>query len=228
MMSRPKAYYEYNRIQRALPATEDDPTTPEDEGAIIPKWIKAYSPLQIGKGSFLTPDLPHMRMKQQIEGLFNPLKLMGQVNPIVRVPVELFVSKRQLGLDVGNFKKTADVRGYEKYIWQLLRDMKMYGLIDRDEETGDYLMHAGVSYAIEQAAVPLQQINRLTGGRTGGKESLNERWASSVWNWFGIPYRGVGLQQEESELISRNFNVNKLKQEIEKQIRIEKDYSSTP
>lgn len=229
MMSRPKAYYEYNKIQQAFPTAEDDPSTPNvDEGAIIPKWIKAYGPLQIGKGSFLTPDLPHMRMKQQIENLFNPVKLIGQVNPIVRVPIEVFVSKRQLGLDVGNFKKNADVRGYEKYIWQLLRDLKMYGLIDRDEETGDYLMHAGVSYAIEQAAVPLQQINRLTGGRTGGKESLNERWASSVWNWFGIPYRGVGTQQEESELISRNFAVDKLSQELEKKLRIEKDYSSKP
>jgi hypothetical protein len=228
MMSRPKAYYEYNKVQQAFPVVEDDPTTDEVEGMVVPKWMRPYGPLQIGAGSLLTPDLPHLRMKQQIGNLLNPIKLIGQTTPLVRVPIEVFVSKRQLGLDVGTFKKTADVNGYEKYIWQLLRDLKMYGLIDRDEETGDFLMHAGVSYAIEQAAVPLQQINRLTGGRSGGKANLNERWASSVWNWFGIPYRGVGPQQAESELVGRNYAVDELEKKLEKKLRIEKDYSSTP
>jgi hypothetical protein len=106
--------------------------------------------------------------------------------------------------------------------------LKQYDLIDRDEETGEYLMHAGVSYVIEQALVPLQQINRLTGGWTGGKANLEERWLSSVLNWFGIPYQGVGPQQEKSELIRRSFELKDLEEKLKKKERIEKDYSSKP
>lgn len=228
MMSRPKAYYEYSRVQETFKPVEDDPTTSQVEGMTVPKWMRPYNPLQIGDSSLLTPDLPHLRMKQQIENLFNPLKLVGQTTPLVRVPVELFIAKRQLGIDVGPFKQKAETRGYEKYVWNLLNDLHMYGLIDRDPKTGDYLMHAGVSYAIEQAVVPLQQINRLSGGWTGGKANLGERWASNVWNWFGIPYRGVGPEQTKSEIVGRNFSLNDLKKELEKQQRIKKNYSSTP
>jgi hypothetical protein len=76
--------------------------------------------------------------------------------------------------------------------------------------------------------VPLQQVNRLSGGFTGGKANLNERWLSSVLNWFGIPYQGIGEGQEKAELIRRGFNIQALEDELEKKQRIEKDYSSTP
>jgi hypothetical protein len=166
-------------------------------------------------------------MRNQLEGLFTA-KAAGNLTPMLRVPIEVFLAKRQLGLDVGPFKTKAEVRGYEKYVAMLLKEMKMYSLIDRDEKTGDYLMHAGVSYVIEQALVPLQQINRLTGGWTGGKANLNERWLSSVLNWFGIPYQGVGPEQEQSELIRRSFGLKDLEEQLKKKERIEKDYSSKP
>jgi len=227
VMTRPKAYYQYEKLQNNFPVAIDDPNTPEDEGMIVPKWIMDYRPLQVGLGSVLRPDLPHQRMRNQLEGLFTA-KAAGNLTPMLRVPIEVFLAKRQLGLDVGPFKTKAEVRGYEKYVAMLLKEMKMYSLIDRDEKTGDYLMHAGVSYVIEQALVPLQQINRLTGGWTGGKANLNERWLSSVLNWFGIPYQGVGPEQEQSELIRRSFGLKDLEEQLKKKERIEKDYSSTP
>jgi len=150
------------------------------------------------------------------------------VTPTLRVPFEVFGAKRQLGIDVGPFKKDAEARGYEQYVAKFMAKLGMYKFIDRDPKTGDWLMHAGVSYIIEQALVPLQQINRLTGGWTGGKANLNERWLSSVLNWFGIPYQGIGPDQEKSELIRRDFNIKALEDELEKKQRIEKDYSSTP
>lgn len=227
IMTRPKAYYQYEKLQNNFGVTVDDPNTPEDEGIIVPKWVNDYRPLQVGLGSVLRPDLPHQRMRNQIEGLFG-LKAAGNLTPMLRVPIEVFYAKRQLGIDVGPFKKKAEVRGYEKYVAQLLKTLKQYELIDRDEKTGDWLMHGGVSYVIEQALVPLQQINRLSGGFTGGKANLNERWLSSVLNWFGIPYQGIGPEQENAELVRRSFELEKLKEEIAKKQRIEKDYSSKP
>jgi hypothetical protein len=227
VMTRPKGYYQYEKLQNNFPLAIDDPNTPEKEGMVIPKWIRDYRPLQVGIGSVLRPDLPHQRMRNQLENLFTP-KVAGNLTPLVRVPIEVFWAKRQLGLDVGPFKQRAEVRGYEKYVAELLKKLKQYDLIDRDEETGEYLMHAGVSYVIEQALVPLQQINRLTGGWTGGKANLEERWLSSVLNWFGIPYQGVGPQQEKSELIRRSFELKDLEEKLKKKERIEKDYSSKP
>lgn len=227
VMTRPKAYYQYEKLQNNFPVDIDDPNTPEDEGMVVPKWIMDYRPLQVGLGSVLRPDLPHQRMRNQLEGLLTP-KVAGNLTPVLRVPIELFWAKRQLGLDVGPFKERAETRGYEKYVAQLLKTLKQYQWIDRDEKTGEWLMHAGISYAIEQAVVPLQQVNRLTGGWTGGKANLNERWLSSVLNWFGIPYQGIGQQQEQSELIRRSFGLKNLEEELEKKIRIEKDYSSEP
>ena len=227
IMTRPKGYYQYEKLQNNFPLAIDDPNTPEDEGMVVPKWISDYRPLQVGLGSVLRPDLPHQRMRNQLESLLTP-KVAGNLTPVLRVPIELFWAKRQLGLDVGPFKQRAETRGYEKYVAQLLATLKQYDWIDRDEETGEWLMHAGVSYAIEQAVVPLQQVNRLTGGWTGGKANLEERWLSSVLNWFGIPYQGIGKQQERSELVRRSFGLNDLEEELKKKIRIEKDYSSKP
>jgi hypothetical protein len=214
MMNRPKAYYNYEKLREQFPIVEDDPTTKAKEGMILPAWLRPYKALGVGAGSLLRPELPHLRLGQQMSAFLSPNKLAGQANPIIKVPFELWKG-RQLGIEVGPFKPT-QARGYEVYVAKLMKLLTDYQYVSIDKETGDYIMPQQLSYIIEQALPPLAQINRLTGGFTGGKETLNERWLSSVSSWFGIPYQGVGATQEKAEVIRRQFEVKDFDKQLKK------------
>ena len=149
-----------------------------------------------------------------MSAFLSPNKLAGQANPLIKVPFELWKG-RQLGIEVGPFKPT-QARGYEIYVAKLMKLLTDYQYVSIDEKTGDYIMPQQLSYIIEQAFPPLAQINRLSGGLTGGKETLNERWLSSVASWFGIPYQGVGATQEKAEVIRRQFEVKDFDKQLKK------------
>jgi hypothetical protein len=76
-------------------------------------------------------------------------------------------------------------------------------------------MDPRVTYVIEQAIPPLAQAFRLSGGRLGGKETLQERWLSSVLNWFGVPYREIGEQQQRGEAIRRRYALEDFQKMLE-------------
>ena len=211
-ITHPKAYYEYNKVKSQLPIKEDDLSTTAKEGMILPAWMRTYGPMGVGAGSLLKPDLPQVRLSQQIQGFLDPTKLLGQTIPMVKVPIETYFLHRQTGLDVGPFKPT-EARGYEKYVAKLVQALSGNNYIKIDK-SNNITMPQEISYIIEQALPPLSQINRLTGGRTGGKDSLNERWLSSVLSWFGIPYQGIGNVQAYNEVRRREFDYQNLTKQL--------------
>jgi hypothetical protein len=203
MATRPKAYVQYERIKEEFPVNQD---------LMLPSWIQRSGPLGAGMGSVLTPDLPMVRLAQNLKDITTPSGLAGQMTPLLRVPFELWYGK-QVALDIPfGDKRTA--QGVESAVAKVLYSLTGTAYADYDAN-GKMMIDPRVTYVIEQAMPTLAQAFRLTGGKLGGKESLEERWIGNVLNWFGVPYRQIGEQQQRSEAINRQFKLKDLEKQLE-------------
>jgi hypothetical protein len=203
MATRPKAYVQYERIKEEFPVNED---------LMLPSWIQRSGPLGAGMGSVLTPDLPMVRLAQNLKDITTPSGLLGQATPLLRVPAELWLGK-QVALDIPfGDKRTA--QGVETAVAKVLYSLTGTAYADYDAN-GRIMIDPRVTYVIEQALPTLAQGFRVTGGKLGGKESLEERWIGNILNWFGVPYRQIGESQQRGEAINRQFKLKDLEKQLE-------------
>lgn len=128
---------------------------------------------------------------------------MGQSTPWLKLPAELYAG-RQLGIEVGPFKDKQTATGYQKPLAWIFAQAELTGLATYDTE-GNLLIDPRINHFIETMVPPLAQVNRLSGGRTGGKDTLEERMLSSWANYFGIPLRQVKENQQRSEIMRRKW-----------------------
>jgi hypothetical protein len=206
IIQRPKVYYEYERIRQEFPTNSEQ---------YIPKWIADQGPLGVAAGMVLTPDLPWTKLQKNMMDIANPVKLLGQASPVIKVPVETWLAKRQLGIDVGPFGADKATSGYvDGVVARLMEDLTGSWMTSRDKK-GNLLMDPRVIYTIEQALPPLAQAFRLSGGKLGGKDTLEERWRSSIFNWFGVPIREIGPDQQRGEVIRRRYAQKDLLKDLE-------------
>jgi hypothetical protein len=193
MTTRPKAYYEYQRLREEFP----------NETEFTPAWIQDRMPLGIGT-NLLTPDLPMVRLTQVVDSLTSPYGIVGQATPWLKLPIEVMYAKKQLGIEVGPFKDKQKATGYQEPLAWIFAQAEQTGMATYDKE-GNLLIDPRVNHFVETVLPPLAQLNRLTGGLTGGKDTLEERILSSWANWFGIPLRQVKEDQQRSEVMRRKW-----------------------
>jgi len=207
MVSRPKAYYEYQRFVDRFPLTVDDPTTEEREGVVLPKWLRGLKPAAAFGGFMFAPDMPHRKLQQQIEQFMNAKTVVSQMTPWVKAPIEVLLLGGQ-AFTGAKFKPT-EARGIEKAVATVLMALGGVGLVR--EIDGKLMMKQQVGYMFEQFIPPLAVLHRLSGGYTGGKETLNERWVTSVLSWFGIPLKQISQGQEENEFLRAGYELGDVK-----------------
>ena len=210
----PSAYAVYRRLKESSPVSDD---------IVMPKWLDDLGPMGVGgvnsEGGqwVVTPDLPMIRLENQIEQLTNPSKIIGQFSPVLKLPFELAAGK-QLGIDVGPFKdRPQPVQGFDKRVlYPLARFLGGDAWTGVDPETGEVLLDERLPYVAQNAWPVLAQMNRITGGATGGKLSYEERQLGNIFNWFGIPFRYVGPRQQESEAFGRVMNTTDFLSDLQK------------
>ena len=203
MMTRPKAYIQYERLKREFPVNSE---------LMVPSWIQKSGPLGVAANMVLTPDLPQVRLADNLKQIATPSGLIGQMTPLLRVPAELWLGK-QVALDIP-FGDKRSAAGVEKAVGRVLNSLTGTQWAEVDDATGKVMIDPRVTYVIENAAPILAQAFRLSGGKLGGKDTLEERWVGSVLSWFGVPLRTVGEQQQRSEAIRRQYNLGDLEKEL--------------
>lgn len=191
---RPSTYVNYERLRERNPVSED---------IIMPKWLAETGPLGLGGNWVLNPDLPNNRLLSTAESLVNPKRLIGQMNPLIKVPLEMIADKR-LAQDIPFTDKFQEARGMDK----LLAELGRLGLpTGRENAEGVMEVSPKWAYAAGSLLPPVSMIQRLTGGVLGGSDSYDERQLSSMLSWLGVPARQVGARQERGELIGRQFDI---------------------
>lgn len=207
MWTRPSAYATYDKVRQANPVNEE---------LIVPSWMSDLNPLGFGENAVLTPDLPMNRLEKSAKDLFSP-RILGMLNPALKLPIELGVANKQLALDIPFSDKYEEAKGIDKAIAALGELIGADSLGRRDPETGKLLVSPKVQYALGNLIPTLAQVERLSGGAVGGKGTYEERQLSSILNYVGIPVRQVGEQQQRSEVINRQFKVKDYAKWLEKQ-----------
>jgi len=176
---------------------------PVEAGIFVPQWMQDMNALGIGGEWVLTPDLPFNRLSSQASAFANPQKLLGQINPLAKVPFELMADK-QFSLDIPFTEKYQEAKGVDAAVaW--LGDKLGLDFVGKRDETGKLLISSKAQYAPNALIPTLSQAQRLSGGRLGGKGTYEERQLSSILNYFGVPARYVGPDQQRSEAINRQF-----------------------
>lgn len=73
----------------------------EDETAKLPKYMREVGAFALPGGkTMITPDLPFSRIGQQIEQLQSPTRLAADVNPAIRVPLEVLFADKKFYSDI--------------------------------------------------------------------------------------------------------------------------------
>jgi uncharacterized protein YukE len=209
---RPSTYATYEKIRERHPVSED---------VLMPKWLAEVGPIGLGGNTVLAPDLPQNRLATTAAGLVDPRRLIGQMNPLIKVPFE-WMANKQMAMDIPFTDKFNEARGVDKLFAELgaLTGTDMLG---RKNAEGVTEVNPRVSYALANLLPPIGMAQRLSGGALGGKDTYAERANTSRLSWLGVPIREIGPRQQRGEAINRQFQIADLLKELARKGVIEND-----
>jgi hypothetical protein len=198
-IARPSVYRAYESVQRNYGLSEEDMQN-------YPEWLRNRGPLRLpgaGPNNVIIPDLPQLDMQEQIGMMSDPLRLLSQANPLVKLPIEL-AGGRQLWNDIPFSEKKTPVTGpldYPAYAIDTL-----FGGAGKSNVTGERFTSSRAAYALPNLLPTLGQFQRLI-PQLGGKDSYKSRQGSSAASYVGLPYRRVAPEEQFNELQRRQFAI---------------------
>lgn len=200
---RPQTYAQYDRLRERNQVGSE---------VVMPMWMSRMNPMPLKDSWMLAPDLPNLRLEEAAQNFADPKKLIGQMYPMFKLPVELAIADKQLAMDIPFTDKYEKARGLDALIAKLGaatgRDW-----LGREGEDGGLEINPRVSYAIGNLMPSIATAQRLTGGALGGKEQYADRQLQSLATFLGIPLRNPEPYQR-GELIGRQFKTKDLMNEL--------------
>jgi hypothetical protein len=171
----------------------------EDEGEVVPKWLKQQGAVKIADNWYLSFDTGVGRIDEQFELLENPTRFLKDVNPILRVPFEVGVLNRKLYRGVPFTDKPVEVAGgpLSPAVMSLA---KLLG------QTTD--LPGGGTGVTDKFNYALMNLNPLAGTierLAPSSEFYEERQLGSLASFLGLPLRQVTEGAREAELRRREF-----------------------
>ena len=215
MITRPGAYAAYNRIQEQYPPSVD---------LFMPNWLEKTNPIGLGGKMVLAPDLPFGRLEESAGNIMTPSGLIGQMNPLLKLPLEVGVADKNIALDIPFSSNYDKARGVDKAVAWLGQVIGAEGIgktvVDENGQK-QLVINPKVSYALNNLLPPLAKAERLSGGRIGGKSNYSKRLKTAWLNEFGVPLKNVEVY-ERGEAVNRQFALAEFAKQLEEQGKISK------
>lgn len=196
MWTRPSMYQMYSHIQENMKP---------DSSLLMPKWLAESGPLKLTSGIVLTPDLPQLQLKKQIEMLSDPKRLASNLNPILKTPIEMLGSN-QLQTDIPFGTKPVPAKGLDLLAAALAAP---FGQTQVDAN-GQVVINPKLQYALGNILPPVARLQRLAPQVFGGKSSYADRQISSIGGTLGLPFRQITANEQKNEAIRRQFELASL------------------
>ena len=184
----PKAYQIYGAIKRNL---EDD----EENQIAVPVWMREMGAFRLpfGKNLYATPDFGFNRLNQDIEQLRDPVRFASNLNPLLRLPIEL-MGDRQLYSGRPFSDQPVEVQGGVSSVIQPVLEALGYG---ETGPTGRKFVDDKAYYALRSLIPTLSQAERLI----PSTPSYQQRGiANPLLGYLGAPVRQVTPQMSASEV----------------------------
>jgi len=187
MWMNPKPYAIYNSIVRNL---RDD-----KEGDIVPNYFKELGAFKLpfGKDLYANPDLGFNRIGATLNEFSDPARLMSNVNPAIRVPIEL-MGNRQLYSNRPFSSTPVQVEGGFGSVLQPLAQALGMGTTNAK---GEKFINDKFFYGVRSIAPTLGTLERLV----PSTETYQQRGTGNQWlGYVGAPVKQVTPQMKASEL----------------------------
>jgi hypothetical protein len=191
----PRAYAIYNSFKRNFAAKDD-------QGQIVPSWITEQGGFRVSGNTYLMPDLGFNRLGQQVAELGDPMRLLSQANPLIRLPIEL-AGGRKLYTGQQFKDKPVEVSGGVAALLQPLLQIAGYG---QTSSEGKQFVDEKALYALQNLVPFLAQGERLLPSTDIGQE----KQLQNVLSYFGVPTRQVTESQQRGEWYSRLRELNNI------------------
>lgn len=186
----PRAYLMYDKLMKNL---RDDR---EDE--YLPSWMVTAGAVRLSDDLYLNLDFGFNRVGEELQMLGDPAKLLGKLNPAIKVPAEMLFGKR-LG-----YSRDFQDEGVEAPGSVLSPAIQaLAGLLGQSRETatGDRGVSEMFSYALQSLVPPLAQSERLLPATEGGRE----RQGNALLGYFGVPLRNVSDEDRRREALRQYY-----------------------
>lgn len=200
----PKAYNRYNIFKKNI-----ESVTPEED--LVPTWMKDRLNIRLPFTNkdgqmYIMPDLPFTSLN-----IFtNADELAGQINPVIKTPVEMMMNRKMY------FGKSAPFK--EGYVQMpdiltktgIAQVMGVVGLAEQDKQ-GNYMTRDKTLYAAEQFLPFFGRMRRLL----PSEKKYDERAATTWLNFlFGTGLRTNTMTDRSSELYFRQRSVDQIAKDL--------------
>lgn len=232
MMARnPGKFSRYASVRNAI-------SSDEDEG-VVPAYFGEMNAFRLPfdseeGGTYLAPDLPFTRIGdfdplRNSEGNFDPMAsrlrdtVIGQTNPVIKLPLELWAGKRFFNDLPLNDERTAEIASEVERpfgdvpglswlrIPGILPLLELGGYAKRNKE-GAYILGEKTAYTLEQLFPPFNRARRLAPTEARFQSRMTATWLSVA---LGINYRFNTNQEQNAELRRRQGLLSEIMGDLE-------------
>ncbi len=200
----PKAYNRYNIFKANI-----ESVTPEED--LVPTWMKDRLNIRLPFSNkdgqmYVLPDLPFTSLNM----FTNVDELAGQINPVIKTPVEMLMDRKMY------FGKSAPFK--EGYVQMpdiltktgIAQVMGLTGLAEKDK-SGNFMTRDKTLYAVEQFLPFFGRMRRLL----PSEKKYDERAATTWINFlFGTGLRTNTMTDKSSELYFRQRSVDQIAKDL--------------
>ena len=187
----PKAYQIYGSVKRNL--------REEDGDTAVPQWMTEIGAFKLpfGNNLYATPDFGFNRIGAQVEEFKDPTRLLSNLNPLLRLPIEL-AGGRQLYSNRPFSETPVEVEGGVSSALQPLLEALGYG---QTGPTGKKFVDDKAYYALRNLVPFLATAERLN----PSIPTYQQRGTGNQWLGFlGAPVRQVTGQMQAGERTRRD------------------------
>lgn len=192
----PRAYQMYGAVKRNL---RDD-----DEDVAVPQWMREIGAFKLpfGDNLYATPDFGFNRINAQVQEFKDPTRLLSNLNPLLRLPVEL-AGGRQLYSNRPFSDTPVEVEGGFSSVLQPLLEALGYG---QTGPTGKKFVDDRAFYAVRNLLPFLATAERLN----PSIPTYQQRGTGNQFLGFlGAPVRQVTGQMQAGERTRRDKELQK-------------------
>jgi hypothetical protein len=195
MWTKPRAYQIYNSFVRNFAGQPNGDVVPDyygDQGAF-------RSP--VGDG-YIVPDLPFTKIRQDMQDIVSPTKLLASSNPLLKGPAE-FISGKNFFTGAPNDSRMKELTGPMSALAPLF-NMLGEGATGADGQN----MATARSQQLLRALTPLLNTGERLSG-TGSTDPATQM--QNVLNFFlASPYKSIPQGAQEGDLYARERLINEL------------------
>lgn len=194
----PKAYQAYGNFKRNF---MDD----RDEKEVVPVWMRDMGAwkLPFGQNLYATPDFGFNRLKSDVNMLQDPARLLSNVNPLLRLPVEL-MGDRQLFSNRRFSQTPVEMNSFPGTAVQPLMELLGYG---ETGPGGQKFVDDKAYYALRNLLPVLGRVESLTPSVPTDPAAVT---SNPLLGFLGAPVKQVSQKMQDSELRRRQFELQSL------------------